>query len=424
MSTSHMQRKQSAFLTAGALSHAGTMIALLATTVMAADSAPSPSQAGFRVSAMLSLAFTGAALGLPYTSVLTSRLGTRRAYASTLVTSALIYAGVVVLLFAGVQPYPVLLVTAPFVGALTGLRMPLNQMMLRSYSEPDKMRSSEARFTMVGGIAAIVGAPVAGIMIDTVGPLWCLVVNCLSYMGLILVAALVSPITEPALPGAVHAPWRSAVRALKSQRELRRAALAGVLAASVLGPLLQLIVPVARVLGHGLATHAGLMLACVHVGAILTPIVVTFAARRPMTSLQAAGRGYAFAGVVLIVNAMLIVALSGTVEFLALCAVLIAFGLFYYVGNSFNVAGIQEVSCDENRVLNMSVYFLAVAVGMPVGLLIWGQLIDRFGAEAAILTAGCAACAAMVRLSISLSRERRRVANTAPDHEPARRREP
>lgn len=67
---------------------------------------------------------------------------------------------------------------------------------------------------------------------------------------------------------------------------------------------------------------------------------------------------------------------------------LIFFFALSSAAKTFIISTTLESAEAKDRAQDMSTYFLAVSIGVPIGALIWGLSIDAFGAEFALLGFG------------------------------------
>ena len=160
------------------------------------------------------------------------------------------------------------------------------------------------------------------------------------------------------------------------------------ISAALVVPLASMVVPVTRDLDHDLAIHAGLILAAISFGAILSPIPLRQLGTR-MGPLRSSGLAYAFAGVVLIALAVIAVMLTHTPQLVAIAAVAVVYGAMSSAGGNLLIdsAAMSAQKIEEEQE-NLAVFFLITGLGAPIGTLLWGRTIDTLSVPILFTVAG------------------------------------
>lgn len=392
---------QTIFLLLTAISSVGGAAALIAVAMICVSVADSPQQAGVETSLVLATSLLASALAVPYAQVPAHRFGIRRTFVVTLAVWSLLFLVRGIAIGLGAPPYLTVLLLTPFSGICQGLVLALNQVVLRAYSPAKDLHNSVSHYVAISGLAVAVGSPIGGLMVDTLGPAWMLIINGLSFIPLLLFvqfAPSLSPLGKAA-PSRGRA-WGAMLQRLRAQPRLRLLCLIGVVATVAFGPLSQLMVPLAFSLGYNLALHASLLMGALAAGALISPLLVrlqqSLTAHLHTSGVHASTAGYAIAGAVLLVIAIASEVFSGVPKLLSILALLILLGGFSNAARSFVVSGIQTGRSKAESVLDLSVFYFAVSLGMPVGALMWGQLIDLIGGRGALIFASAVTLIVMI----------------------------
>lgn len=382
-----LERKEVLFLICATITSAGGSAGVLALAVIAARAGEGVSQSGLATGVMLATLFVCSSLSLPYTSRVVERFGTLRSYAYIQIFAAVVFAAEAIAIAGGAPSYLVILIGTVFSGACTGWTMVLKQLALQAYSLPGHETAAIARLSTSSGAASAVGAPLAGLLIDAAGPLWCLAINAASFIPIAIYALTVSPVTTPGIPHKTHDPWTAAFRSIRERRRLRWLCIIAACSALIIGPLSQMWVPISKSLGHNLAVHAGLLFGFMSLGTMLAPLVVK-AVGSGTSKVRSGVLGYQLAGLLLAALAVLALLMDGNAELLVVGSVLVFFFALASAANTYIISTTLDSAAAKSRAQDMSTYFLAVSIGIPVGALLWGLALDTFGAEFALVGFG------------------------------------
>lgn len=362
-----------AFLGATFLSQLGSAAALLAATVVSSNAGTSESQAALFTALMLAFNYGMAALVTPYSGRIARKLGTGRTYALTQAGGVAAYAMLAIAMWAGLPGYPTLMILTPFLGAFGGLGHVVSPLVSRAYFGGG-MALSQARTTMATGLAWVIGAIVGAWVIDHIGAPSAFLSNALLTVPLVAMLIAVTPREPFDRVATIAHPWRDMFGQLRSNDRLRRAAVMGLATVLFVAPLVSMVVPLTRSLNHDLAVHAGVVLACIAFGEMFAPMVVRMIGGRwgPMRSASTA---YLAAGLVLLFIAGWTIVTDRTSEFLGICVFAVVFGAVHYGGTALLIADVSGAAADEQRQEAMSAYFFVLGIGIPLGTILWGQLL-------------------------------------------------
>lgn len=385
------------FLGATFLSQLGNAAALLASTIVSSDAGSTGARSATFTAIMLALNFGPATLATPYTANIAARLGARRLYGLTQLAGAAVYGLVALGIIAGLPGYPLLLVAAPVLGLIGGMSHTVSPITLRAYSGDEDLAKSESQTSMASGLAWVIGGLGGATLVGIVGAPAAFIANVLLTIPLVVVVLAVRPPGTETAVAAVARPWRQLIGTLRGNRAVSRAALIGIASAVLVSPFASMVVPVTRDLQHTLAIHAGIILACIAVGEMLSPTAVS-AMSRVGHRLRPAWVAYLVAGLVLVGIGVIVSAIDGGPEVVAVAAFGVIFGAVNSGGSSFLVRDAAAESTDETREADLAAFFLSVGLGIPIGTLMWGQVIQRTSAAHVLVLSGLAMAVFVVAL--------------------------
>lgn len=392
------------FLGTTFLSALGSVMALLSATVVSSAFGDSGAQAATYTSLMLALNLITASMTTPYAPALGRRFGVRRLYAAMQAANVAIYATLAALIVAGLPGYPLLMVATPLLGAAGGISHATSPSVVKAYLAGDDLASAETRTSVASGFAWVLGAIGGAVVIDAVGPALAFAANAALTLPYVVVVAFVAPPAEPPSPIPQRHPWRTLGTSLRANPRLRRASLLGLISAALVVPLASMVVPVTRDLDHDLAIHAGLILAAISFGAILSPFPLNQLGTR-MGPLRSSGWSYAVAGLVLVVLAMLAVLLTHTAQLVAIAAVAVVYGAMSSAGANLLVdsaaASAERVEQEQE---SLAVFFLITGLGAPIGTILWGRTIDVLSVPILFAVAGVAMAIFIVVMLVVMTR--------------------
>ena len=382
------------FMVAAAISQMGNTGLILATATISADAAPTAPQAATYTAVMFFLFFAWSALATPFTGRLTSWLGALPAFLMIQVASFAVWAAIALLIGLGIPGYPLLLISSVVFGALAGWNMPLNQVALSSYAPTADRARSIAVMGAAQGVGSVVGGPLAGLIVDWVGPIWVLAFNAVSSLPLAWLIVAVSPVQTPQAPSRAGGSLRAVWNAVHSKTAIRSAVVVATTSALLIGPMTHMVVPFARDLNHELALHAGLLLGALAAGHMVSPVLLP--RLRHANHGVASVRAYVMAACAMVLVAVVATVLDGSSELIMLMMILIVFAAGSMTGRAYLINFGQTESDEEKRTSHLAAYFLAVTVGVMVGSLIWGQLFATVGSAWSMVIFGVGTLLTMI----------------------------
>ena len=191
---------------------------------------------------------------------------------------------------------------------------------------------------------------------------------------------------------------------LRNNEQLRRATVLRCGTCLFAAPLASLIVPIVDALRQTpLLPGAGIVVAAMAFGQLGSPWLVGRLSRNNRPQIAAASIAALGSAAVLVTYGVASALISHRPELLAWCVVGLAFGALRYAARALDV-GAVTASGDEKDATNLlQASQFAATLASPVGVMLWGFLINRVSVEAAIFT-GAAGTAAVGLLSLRRAR--------------------
>ena len=378
---------------------AGTAMGLLALTTLSAT-AGGQSSRGLTTAILLSIiALTTGGL-VPLVPRVCHRFGVRRTYVVAMLMTACVWAALGVLEFAGLVSVTILYLSGIVLGAVMAATTVLKPLYSRVFLGGAGMSVSYARQSFISGFAWVVGALIGGVLIAQFGPGWPLVVNAVLFLPLAYTVGRSSTGDEPKLEERGHR-MKGALRAcVRDHPAIRDAMLVGSCAILLVGPMSSMVVPLVDSLESFPEAGAGLLMAAIGLGRVGTPAVVSRMGRR-MTPIAGVMLAEGLSGALLIVLAVSSMVFTGVAEVVVWCMLGAAFGVGRFSGRAFVVgAGLDSVNEDE-RVVAMTSLILVALLTTPLGLLLWGVLLDVSTPQVTLLVAGVGMLLAIALLRLT-----------------------
>lgn len=295
---------------------------------------------------------------------------------------------VVLLLLGMVKPWMVIALSL-VVGITDALSMPSFQSIVPSIVERKQIASGLALNSTQFNLSRILGPALAGILMVSVGAVWCFAVNAASYIPFIAVALWILP-RQTARTTADGRSEKLLAGLLEIARMPRlRGALLTVLLSSLLcAPLVTFIPVIIKNTFHGDAGHLSIAVGAFGVGGLFGAIMLLFVDpghdRRNLCSWFAGAYGLV----------LVLVALSPW--FWGLTALLVIAGITMSVSNISANTLIQADIQPQLRGQAVSLYMLAMRGGLSIGSLLTGVSAGLVGIAHALLINGAIALAAQV----------------------------
>ncbi len=343
-------------------------------------------------------------MALPLTSSVAAWFGVTRGLVFVKICVVTTNALVAVFLLVGASPFPVLVVGCAALGLMNGWSLTLGQMVMATFfSAQDRARSASILVASVA-VAWIVGASAAYLIVAAFGAIVALLITAATALP---VAAFLMIIKPPHAVGLIIPqgnPFRALYSSVKSDAYLR--VIYAVLFAGMLtvGPLGQLLVPVACGICGVQPVDASLFLIAIAIGSIFVPLVVRLVRNLPPTLVGYVG--FLISGALAISIGLAFDFSDGWLSVWTLAILLALFGLCEGTVLSVYVVAVQANCDDSARTVRISIFYLAVFLGAGVGALIWGYLIDTVGAAADLKIAGTAAIVLLLLLAPAVRRNR------------------
>jgi predicted MFS family arabinose efflux permease len=276
---------------------------------------------------------------------------------------------------------------------------PAYSALLPTLVDPEDLTNAVAMNSIQFNLARIIGPTIGGLAYTVFGATWCFVLNGISFIAVIISLYLIQvKFVPPKSTDSILSSMKEGIGFIR-HREGMRPLVALAFCTTLLGFPLSAFLPVfvKNVFARGPETLAFLMV-CSGAGSVCGGLIVAGLGR-----VKHQGRA-----------ALLILTVMGTIitafalsHWLPLSAVLIfAGGAAIMASASLMITLVQLIVTDEMRGRVMSVYNLAFRGGMPLGSLLLGRLIPRFGVSLTIACAG----SLLVVLSLYFLLIQRRVA--------------
>jgi MFS family permease len=228
------------------------------------------------------------------------------------------------------------------------------------------------------------GPALGGLILATLGPSWCFLLNALTFLvqGLTLLFVHLAPRVRAVLAGRprVITDMMGAIRYVRTERGIL-GCLFLVFAVGMLGgPIAQLLVVFTKdIFGVSDAAY-GLLAACLGTGAILAIPLIAGPATHFPRSLLITTAAFTLGTCVILLGISPNIWVAGVA--------LLFYGAAYFGMGSGLQTIIQMQVSESMRGKAMALYVMVLTVGMPVGTLLEGWLVDVFGVQATVTGSG------------------------------------
>jgi MFS family permease len=266
-------------------------------------------------------------------------------------------------------------------GSLGTLSFPAFQRMLASTVPEGDLESAVAINSLSLQLARFLGPAIAGVLLATKGPTAVFVVNAVSFLGVLVVVAMLPTTRVAATTSSLGGAMKEGLAYVFGQRSIASLMILTLLAGVFGTPPIAFMLPgiVKFQLDAGAAT-LGALTACIGLGSLLGSIVMLFLARR-------ANKGEPIlAGFFLTSVAICVVGLSTSIPLSLAMAVVGGFAGVVFVGLS--TVTVQAMSSDEMRARAMAIWAAAFVGLLPLGALITTALAAWLGAGGAVVVDG------------------------------------
>lgn len=365
---------------------AGTAMGLLALTNVSVAAGGGHS-GGLSTAVLLSLITLATAGFVPLVPMVCRRFGVRRSYVASILLGAGIWAVLAALVFAGSTSFGVVCLSGSLLGVVLSAATVLKPLFAQIFLGGASMSVSYARQSLISGVAWMAGALVGGLLIETVGPGWTLLLNAGLSLPLALVLGRTTLTDEPTIQQRGQAGAHSTLAYLRANRGVRVAVLVAASTVVFIGPMTLMVVPLASAFRQSPVSGAGLLMASMGLGRVCTPTLVRRLDTR-WTAIDGALIADVAGGVILIVFSACSTFVSGGLELAVWCVIGACFGAARFSARAFTVGAAVDSAAQEHRVEVMSALVLVALLATPVGLLLWGTLLDVSGPQATLLVVG------------------------------------
>ena len=379
-------RGAAAFVLGVGLATAGSSVSLLSATGITTVAGNFDSGAIY-TGLYLAIGLVAGALTMPYAPRVCRVLGTRLAFAWATSLLSGFWILVALLIFLGVPPLPVLLLAAPVVGGFIGFTAVLSPVVYKAYLSSRDMTQVMARMTVVKGVAAVVGALAGGVFISSGTEAFGLLVAGLLRIPLALFAFRIAPALSIADPLQTLTPWGDIATSLKESPALRRTTFLACGVAMFVAPLPSFVVPLTQALRREpLLQGAGLLMASIAIGELLSPIVVSrFRAKR--TPIASSALASVATGGILLALAVASMTLSNEIELVAWGILGIGFGTSRFASRALTIGAAAEAQEVHDVSKSLAAMLLSACLVAPVGILAWSAIL-RWGSAPAAMAFG------------------------------------
>ncbi|WP_135555872.1 MFS transporter [Paenibacillus cymbidii] len=348
----------------------------------------------------LLLGFVGVAQFLPFTCLslfagaVVDRYPKRTILLLTQSFSMLLALTLSLLVFTGTVSYLHIVVIALLTGVSNSFDLPARQAFNVEVVGAADLMNAVALNSSTLNLARIVGPAIGALLMATLGPGWCFLVNAVSFAGLLIglarmkIASFVRPRrTDTGIVTEIG----DGLRYLFRDRSLLTAALL-VLLIGTFGFNYNVLIPVlTRDVLHMKENAYGLLMSCIGIGSLVGAIALSVASRKGPR--LAVGIGCCLA----VASFLVLVGIARTPA--AVGIALVCTGFFNIVALTTGNAYLQVHASAEYRSRVMGVYSLVFVGSTPLGSLFAGYISDRFGAGYAFLLCGVClfACGLLLR---------------------------
>ena len=335
-------------------------------------------------SAYLAIVLITRAIVVPQTARIAARLGIERAYQLTIALGCLTWGSAGALVIAGLPGLPVLLSFAALFGISSGFSATLAPIFSRAYITGKDMAGAYAWKSVVAGVAWALGAVGGGFLLNTAAPGVGLLIKAALGVPLLIVLVQFRPATKPHTPRARRRAWADMRDRLLGNAQLRYATILGCGMALFASPLVSMIVPIVDALRQSpLLPSAGILMAAMALGQLGSPYIVSkFSSER--SQLKAAAIASICCAVMLAAYAVTALFFTAKPELVIWSVIGLGFGGMRFAARALNIGSVTASGSDQSAANLISAFTFATALCSPVGVLIWGVMVDRVSPEAAI----------------------------------------
>jgi len=336
-------------------------------------------------STYLTLLMVAAAFTVPQTAKISARFGIERTYRLVVTLGSTTWVICGALILAGVPGFAVLLCFAPIFGFTGGLSGVLAPIFSKAYIAGKDMAGAYARMSVISGIAWAIGSALGGIILNHSHPGFGIVLKGIFGIPFIVVLLRVRPAAKPKTPKAKKRAFPEMRERLSNNDELRRATMLRCGIALFAAPMASLIVPIVDALRQTpLLPGAGVIVAAMAFGQLSSPWLVERLSRDNRPQIAAASIASLAAAAVLVAYGVVSALISKRPELLAWCFIGLSFGGLRYAARALNIGAVSASGPEEDTTNLLQASQFVSTLASPVGVMMWGFLINRVSVEAAI----------------------------------------
>lgn len=389
------------FILSVGLSASGSTIAMLGATAIAAATGDGVHGALWTGAFLVAL-FTAKALVIRFVPGVSNRFGPERVFMLTNLAAILLWAGAGILVISGAPGILVILIIAPFAGvvnAVFAIELPL---LSHAYLSNHSMAAANARVSVARGLACAIGAIGAGVLINTAGPGYALIVRAVFAVPLLLVlhgASRGTTAPPPLVTGSGSDP--EVGPSILADPVIRRVILLAAVLTVTTAPVAGMIVPIAQSLRQTpLVIGASIMLAAMSAGELLSPFFVHRYEHRHQRGHDPMSAALIVVASALLAFGLVSMVLTARAELAAWVLIGLLFGGAESSSHSVVLGQLVANAGSFDLRHAMASMKFAMNLAAPAGFVLWAVLIDQANAEAAIVIAA----AALILVTVTVGR--------------------
>jgi DHA3 family macrolide efflux protein-like MFS transporter len=397
VSKTHLEPRTVGFLFVGGLAVAGTIVGHLGAT--SATTYASAGNGGVTTGIFLAIMLFAAGIAALWTNQMAAKWGGEKVFTLAQVGVAASWTFVGVLEVVTDSSLVVLFAAAPIFGISSGISGVLTPIITRSYVDTGSLTASLARRSAVSGIAAMLGAVIGGYLILATDPGVGIVANGLLTLPLVIFLISIRPVVALKPIRAHSRPTHDIFSRLRNNPQLQRVAVVAVAMPLLVIPVITMIVPILNDLDHApLPSGAGLMLAGVAAGRLLVPYLTKRLLKHRQELASALWAAIWASGFMIILAASVLFPLS---DFDLVVWTIIGFGLgaSRFTVRPLATAAAAKSGAESDEIMNIVVVMTIGIFCSPVGVLLWGFMIEYIGAPSTVAISAVAMIAVVLVLA-------------------------
>lgn len=275
-------------------------------------------------------------------------------------------------------------------GVIQAIDLPTRLAFVPGLVARDDLSNAVALNSLLFNVARAVGPAIAAVLLASAGPVWCFLLNALSYLAVIIAMACIRVPVEPPREFAPSA--GGGFRALASKPGLLTLVLISGVVASGGWPLLALLPSFAANEMKLAEGGYGTLLSCVGIGALGAALTAATLGNDVNRRIILLG------GLILVGIALVGISTTPLFGVAAAGCVLFGFGMILFFATGQTVVQLDIADADRGKV--MGVWAMMLSAGVPLGNLVLGPLADYLNDVRAVIAvqAGVVTMAALFLL--------------------------